>query len=501
MKTTIHISGVLGLVLLVLTSITSCSNQFDDALSPSENESLVQQNKIVTRASSNVLPFLKGADLSYANELEDNGVIFKENGSPKDVYALFKQYGANTVRLRLWHNPSWTKYSTLKDVIKSAKRAKAQGLNILLDFHYSDTWTDPEQNTVPAAWLSVVDNTPVLADSVYQYTYNTLKKLKSSSVLPALVQIGNETNKNIMVRDNFLLTPIDYSRNVALFNAGLKAVADFNNNYGKNIKTILHVAMSPGDAQNWIKKLQANGISNFDILGLSYYPEWQSYTPVELGQFTKLLKSNYNIQLLVAETGHIWTRKWNDNNQNLMSTMAPGYPEAPCPQLQKDFLIEVKNAVKDNGGIGVMAWEPEWVSASNVTLWGVGSNWENVTFFDFNNELLTHGGIEFLTENNVKVTFSIDMSATSGKAYITGEFTKNDEGNWQILPMKQVSGTNTYTFTTWLTQGQIGGYYFLNDSTWTAREDVPVSERKYGNDRGYEITSSAKEQTINCTWK
>ena len=74
------------------------------------------------------------------------------------------------------------------------------------------------------------------------------------------------------------------------------------------------------------------------------------------------------------------------------------------------------------GGAGVIDWEPAWVSADNVTLWGVGSNWENVTFFDFSDNLITPGGVEFLSENNAQVTFRVDMSGVSiaDTVYITG---------------------------------------------------------------------------------
>lgn len=452
--------------------------------------------------SSEALPFLKGADLSYTNELEDCGAQFKENGEVKDVYTLMNSYGANLVRLRLWHNPTWTNYSTLSDVKKSIKRAKNLSMYVLLDFHYSDTWTDPEQNVVPAAWASVVDDTSTLADSVYNYTLVTLKNLQEENLLPNMVQIGNETNKNIMVADNSLLEPVDYARNVQLFNAGLKAIADFNTTYGTSIQTVLHVAMNPNDAKNWVANLKSLGIRDFDMLGLSYYPQWQSYTPTELGTFTAELYQTYGVKVIVAETGHIWTREWNDNCHNLMSKMAPGYPEKPCPQLQKDFLVEVKDAVRNNGGAGVIAWAPEWVSSTNVTLWGVGSNWENVAFFDFNNQLLTHGGIEFYSENNVAVTFNVDMTSagSDAKGYITGEFTADADGNWQIFPMNQVDGGNTYTFTTHLTQGQTGAYYFLSDSVWTARETVPEAQQGKWDDRLYEVSTTNTTQVISNSW-
>lgn len=133
------------------------------------------------RSSSNDLPFLMGADLSYVNELQDIGVVYQANGSEVDPYNLLKENGGNLVRLRLWHNPTWTNYSTLSDVKRSIGRAKAAGMNVLLDFHYSDSWTDPEKNYIPAAWLPVVDNTSALADSVYNYTLRILTHLKNTN--------------------------------------------------------------------------------------------------------------------------------------------------------------------------------------------------------------------------------------------------------------------------------------------------------------------------------
>jgi len=494
--------ALICLVSLVCIPFTSCQNEED--LTPPSEANLARQTEAsfsgLTRSASTT--FYVGADLSYANELEDTGVEYKENGVVKDIYSLINSYGANMVRLRLWHTPTWTTYSTLADVKKSAKRAKSANMSVLLDFHYSDSWTDPEKNIVPAAWLSVVDNTDVLADSVYNYTYATLQSLLDDNILPVAVQIGNETNNNIMVADNSQLLPLNVSRNVKLFNAGIKAVKDFNLAYSKDIKTVLHVAMTDSDVRNWVYNLKSNGISDFDIIGVSYYPQWQFYTPAELGTLAATVYNTYGIQLLVAETGHIWTRSWNDQCHNLMSNMAPGYPETPCPQLQKDFLIEVKEAVRNNNGFGVLAWEPEWVSSTNVTLWGTGSNWENVAFFDFSNELLPHCGIEFFNDNNGRVTFNVDMTAagSDAKGYITGDFTNDGFGNWQIIPMTQVGSTNTYTFSTYLSYGQTVEYYYLSDSTWTARETVPEALQKIWSDRGYTLPSGTSNVTLSDTW-
>lgn len=470
----------LGIVLLLLF-VTGCQNQEDYLHDTSANHTAVMSTA-ETRATD--ISFYQGADLSYVNELEDVGVKYHKDGSEVDPFTLIHSYGANIVRLRLWHNPTWTNYSTLDDVKRSIRRAKSAGLDVLLDFHYSDTWTDPQQNLVPAAWKPVVKYSSLLADSVYNYTYRTLEHLNSVGLLPVMVQIGNETNFNIMVADNNDLEPVNFARNVKLFNAGLKAVSDFNAKYGKQIMTMLHVALDPGSASTWLSKHKRYGLNYFDLLGLSYYPQWQGYTPAELGNFASSLHTNYGTRLFVAETSQIWTRAWNDNNHNLMSKMCAGYPDVPSPQLQKDYVTEIKRALINNGGAGFCVWEPFWVSASNKTLWGVGSNWENATFFDFNNNLLPHSAIEAYGDNNVKVTFEVDMygAGSTAKGYITGDFTDDGFGHWQIIPMHQAAeGSTKYYLDTYLCRNQTGQFYFLSDSTWNSRESINgnVQDRYY----------------------
>lgn len=477
---------IASFIAMAIVILSGCQNLEEVAIQSDRQEPV--ENVPQSRATGD-LPFLKGADLSYINELQDIGVKYYSNGTELDPYKTIKSYGANLVRVRLWHNPTWTNYSTLADVKKSISRAKNEGLYVLLDFHYSDTWTDPEQNLIPAAWRPVAGNITALSDSVYNYTFQTLTHLRNSNLLPEMVQIGNETNKSIMVLDNSEMEPVNFVRNTALFNAGLQAVQDFNNANGKNIKTVLHIAMNPNDVIYWVSNHKNCGLKNFDMLGVSYYPQWQDYTPQQLGELASKLVSMFGVQLFVAETGHIWTRAWNDNNMNLMSKMCLGYPEVPCPQLQKDFIIEVKEALRANGGAGYSAWEPFWVSANNQTLWGVGSNWENVAFFDFNNNLHTHGGMEAYSEDNVKVTFEVNMwYSGNGPGYITGDFTDDGFGNWQIIPMKQAGeGSSIYYFDTYLKRGQEGRYFFLSDSDWDSQELI----NNWKQDRTYQISTSS----------
>lgn len=87
-----------------------------------------------------------GADLSYVNEMEECGVQYRQNGVVTDPFELFHAHGANLVRVRLWNDARWTKYSDLSDVKKTIARARAQGMQVLLDLHYSDDWADGESN-------------------------------------------------------------------------------------------------------------------------------------------------------------------------------------------------------------------------------------------------------------------------------------------------------------------------------------------------------------------
>ena len=187
--------------------------------SKKDSESLVQKNP-----NSNV--FFYGADLSYVNEMEECGAVYKDfNDNDNDPYKIFAEAGTNLVRIRLWHNPTWTNYSNINDVKKSIQRAKSEGIQVLLDFHYSDTWADPSSQEIPSAWLGQINNTNVLGDLLYNYTFDTLNDLANSDLLPDIVQVGNEINAMIL-QNGEVKWPIDWIRNSSLINKGIKAVRD-----------------------------------------------------------------------------------------------------------------------------------------------------------------------------------------------------------------------------------------------------------------------------------
>jgi arabinogalactan endo-1,4-beta-galactosidase len=358
--------------------------------------------------------FIFGADLSYVNEMEDCGVIYKEDGNPKDPYQIFADHNCKAVRLRLWHTPEWydnlndgNRYSDYADVKRSIQRAKDAGMQVLLDFHLSDNWADPSKQLVPLAWLDVVDNLPVLKDSLYNYISKTLLDLNAENLLPEMVQIGNETNKGILLspEDNAVWT-LDWDRNSELFNRAIEAVRAVETSTGKTIKIGLHMA-APEESTWLLEGFLNNGVTDFDIIGMSYYWAWHKPTSIaKTGEIVAEFKSAHpDKEVMIFETGYLWTNESNDAANNIISELHPDYSPA-SPENQRDWLIDLTAEVMASGGSGVFYWEPAWVSSSCYTQWGQGSHQEHATFFDFDSNLLENGGMDWMTHNYATSTKS-----------------------------------------------------------------------------------------------
>ncbi|MDH3243149.1 MAG: arabinogalactan endo-1,4-beta-galactosidase [Saprospiraceae bacterium] len=337
-----------------------------------------------------------GADLSYVNEMEDCGGTYRLESAVVDPFEIFATKGANMVRVRLWHNPTWTSYSNLQDATKTIRRAKEQGMEVLLDFHYSDDWADPGKQIIPAAWREVED-TGVLGDSLYQYTFDVLMSLNEEGLMPEIVQVGNEINSEILVQDPVgqESDPLDWNKQVALLNKGLQAVADASSRTGVPIGSMLHIAQ-PENAFWWMKQAVANGISPFDWIGLSYYPKWSDYTLSEVDLAIDSLITLFDRRVMIVETAYPYSLdSWDDANNILdQGSLLTEYPATPAGQ--KAFMIDLTSQVVKGGGEGVIYWEPAWISTSCRTRWGRGSHWENATFFDAGNENEVLPVFEFL---------------------------------------------------------------------------------------------------------
>ncbi|MBX9784582.1 MAG: arabinogalactan endo-1,4-beta-galactosidase [Chitinophagaceae bacterium] len=347
--------------------------------------------------------FVMGADLSYVNEIEDAGGIYKVNGVQKDPFEIMKSIGVNTVRVRLWHTPSWKQklnngkmYSNLQDVEKTIRRAKAKGMAVNLDLHYSDTWADPDHQPTPAAWASLSFET--LKDSVYQYTLNVLKYYKSRNLVPEMIQIGNENNNGMLWPLGKTDSEEGWMRFAALLNSGIRAVKDFSKTSAIKPQIIIHVAQMQ-DAGNWLQHLTAKGVSDYNIIGLSHYYKWSAYSTLEqVGRKIDSLQTMYQKKVMIVETAFPFTKNNADGYHNIlgMETTVENKYDA-TEKGQQQYLYDLIKQLMKHKGTGIMYWEPAWVSSPMKDQWGSGSAWENAAWFDFNGNLLT--GINFFKKS------------------------------------------------------------------------------------------------------
>jgi arabinogalactan endo-1,4-beta-galactosidase len=324
-----------------------------------------------------------GVDLSYVNEIEACGAEYRLAGHVRDPYELFAMRGANLVRLRLWNEPSWTTYSTEVDVTRSIERAKRAGMHVLLDFHYSDDWADPQKQTIPAAWANDIDNADLLASRVYEYTRGVLERLNARGLLPYMVQVGNEINTQMLRRADSTGLPIDWQRNAKILNAGIRAVRESVAADGSRPRVMLHVAQ-PENVEPWFAAAAAAGVHDFDFIGVSYYPKWSKLDMQQAERALAQVKSRFKADIIIVEVSYPWTlRDAGDQASNLLGadSLLRGYPATKTGQQR--FMDDVVQMTLRAGGVGVVYWEPAWVSTRCKTRWGTGSHWENATLFDF----------------------------------------------------------------------------------------------------------------------
>ncbi len=174
-----------------------------------------------------------------------------------------------------------------------------------------------------------------------------------------------------------------------LLKAGIKATREVS----ANIKIALHVA-DPKNLDWWFGNMTTKGnVTDFDIIGFSYYPLW--HTTVTLDQLTAAvagLNQKYSKPLMILETAYPWTTQDADSYSNIFGTQAPiaGYPFTPEGQM--NILKSMTQKMIDGGGIGMVYWEPAWISSKAKDLWGTGSSWDNNTYFDFEGNTLASVG-------------------------------------------------------------------------------------------------------------
>jgi arabinogalactan endo-1,4-beta-galactosidase len=369
---------------------------------------------------SSAREFYFGADLSFANEMDDCGAVYREGGKPQDLFAVFKAHGANIARVRIWTDGNPTKYSNLADVERSLKRIKAAGMTTSLDFHYSDWWADGGKQVIPAAWAKIKDPRK-LAQVLYRYTYDTLVALDKAGVMPDIAQPGNEINHEILDKGRWKVGAINWKRNALLLNAAIRAIRDAGRKSSTKPKVMIQVAQ-PENISPWFAAAVKAGVTDFDMIGISYYPKWSTNSLRGLGRAINMFRNRYpKVEVTVVETAYPWTL--GQDSGLAKDNLTPGYPATP--QGQKDFLVDLSQTVISNGGVGVLTWAPDWIPSQCTKGSAHDVDWEVMTFFGPNGEVLP--GIDFMNhkyDQPVNVTFRFrGVTQKPGQIfYLWGDF-------------------------------------------------------------------------------
>ncbi|MBP5237622.1 MAG: glycosyl hydrolase 53 family protein [Clostridia bacterium] len=334
----------------------------------------------VKRVESLKNDFILGMDVSSIISLEDSGVSFYGfDGAKRDLFELLGENGVNYIRVRVWNDPYDSEGNgygggncDIEKAVEIGKRANANGMRLLLDFHYSDFWADPSKQMVPKAWKGMDIETK--SQALYDYTVECLKKLRSAGVDVGMVQIGNETN------GSFCGEKIWFNIQ-SLMSSGAKAVREI---YPESL-VALHFA-NPEKVSNYedyAKKLDYYNI-DYDVFASSYYPYWHG-TMDNLASVLSNIAEKYNKQVMVMETSYAYTGEDTDFFGNTIGdggTYDKPYPYTVQGQanLVRDVIDTIANKTKN--GIGVVYWEGAWITVGgssyeeNKALWEkYGSGW------------------------------------------------------------------------------------------------------------------------------
>ena len=345
-------------ILLLLVILIGCGK--DDINNP--NTALVNQE------------FISAVDISRYPEISNSNPTFYDlEGNEKDFLLILKENGINTVRLRLWVNPS-NEHSGLNEIKEFSKTLKSNGFKIWLTLHYSDTWADPAHQKTPLQWEGV--NFSQLKDSVFGYTEKIMTELHLD-----YIQIGNEINTGFLHPYGQILNEIEQFKE--LMDTAILAVRENSN----DTKIIIHFAGIEG-SDEFYNKVSA---LNYDIIGLSYYPIWHGKSLHNLKTAMQHLSVSYNKQILIAETAYPFTLDWNDWTKNIVGSddqiILPEYPATI--QGQRSFIKDLKRVTQEvDKGIGFCYWGAEliaWKGDQSTD----ASPWENQSLFNFDNKALS----------------------------------------------------------------------------------------------------------------
>ena len=335
---------------------------------------------IATTVSAQPRHYL-GGDVSLLPSYEEQGTVYKDyDGQKVSLLPFLKQQGWNMIRVRLFVDPQNAPANhkgegvcqDLDYVIGLCRQIKKAGMQVMLDFHYSDTWADPGKQFTPKRWEGC--DAKSLADSVYAYTRRSLQAMKRAGVAPEMIQVGNEIT-NGMLWPTGKLDPSGiegFDTLCSFLKAGSKACREVC----PKAQIIIHTEKA-GDwdiTRNYYRQLRDHRV-DYDIIGLSYYPMWH-------GTISNLGKTLDNLSwlfpekpVMIVEAAAYYSHDndpWAKPDQ-----FSEFYPISVEGQTQ--FTSElVTELLRHHNVIGLFWWFPEENAFNNQ----VTKGWLNRGLFD-----------------------------------------------------------------------------------------------------------------------
>ena len=292
--------------------------------------------------------FVKGADVGFLQGQERRGVVFHDrNGRERECLELLKNdYQMSAIRMRVWVNPRGGDCDK-NELLAMAKRVKALGMDLMVNFHYSDTWADPKQQGIPAAWKG--HSYKQMKRDLREHTIDVLSLLKQNGITPRWVQVGNETA-------NGMLWPMGHiEKNPKQYAGFIGAAYDAVKEVFPESIVIIH--LDRGHKQSLydynldiVKKYGGK----WDMIGMSLYPYWARKDHPELNADSiitdcmrniRYCSKKYGCDVMIVETGF----EVDEQHPELM--------EEGRRQLTR--IVREAQTETDGHCRGVFYWEPQ----------------------------------------------------------------------------------------------------------------------------------------------
>lgn len=316
-------------------------------------------------------PFWLGADISWITEMEAGGhKFYNKAGEERECTALMKEMGLNAVRLRVWVDPSaHGNWCNKEDLLVKCQRAKELGMAIMVDFHYSDWWADPNKQNIPASWSG--HSYEQMKEDLANHTIEVLQFLKDNGIEPKWIQVGNETRFGFLwsVKSNEWGWPeLDENGNATITESMGHAINNpeqyagfFATGYDacKQVfpNAIVMVHLDNGfdkDLYDWnLGILKENG-AKWDMIGMSLYPHWAieggyrtdaETTITDCIENIRYVSEKFDSDIMIVETGFY------------VDEESPEVLETGRRQLARVIRESINNT---NGRCkGVFYWEPQ----------------------------------------------------------------------------------------------------------------------------------------------